>query len=466
VQERFLNCLRAGALGPKALNKLTSLAPMPATEKASHVIAPNPHDRNQPALAESEIAKPTFRLLFACLTIVGIGNSMLFAVLPPIARETGMPDWCVSAIFTVSAVLWVATSPVWGRASDRYGRKPLIVLGLSAYAISTIAFTIIAASGLDGHLGWLIFFLSLAAARSIFGAFGSATNPAAQAYVADSTPIAIRTKEIAAVTSAFAFGSAGGPALAAALIANLGLLAPLYTVATLAALGAVGAYFFLPKIPVSIKAKPSAAASSVWRLAVDARVRTWLVVGVILSACTAVMFQQLSFYFMDRLNVPPREGASLVAVSLALGAMAQIVAQLGLLPRLSLSPRGLIVAGTLITAMGTALTVLGNNFGLLASAQMLVGLGFGLARPGFTGGASLAVGQDEQGSVAGLVVAANGAGFVVAPIFGAGVYAAFGPQAPFALCTAVLAILTIYCALSKTIVGKPLEESPADQPSP
>ncbi len=388
---------------------------------------------------------------------------MLFAVLPPIARETGMPDWCVSAIFTVSAILWVFSSPVWGRASDTHGRKPLIVLGLTAYAVSTASFTIIAAMGLDGRLNWISLFLSLAVARLIFGAFGSATNPAAQAYVADTTPVAIRTREIAAITSAFAFGSAGGPALAAALIANLGLLAPLIAVTALAALGAGFAYFYLPSVAITPMAKKSAAPSSVWRLAVDPRVRTWLIVGVILSAVTAVMFQQLSFYFMDRLNVPPREGASLVAVSLALGALAQIVAQLGLLPRLSLSPRGLIVTGTIITGFGTGLTVIGDNFGVLAAAQGLVGLGFGLARPGFTGGASLSVGPDDQGSVAGLVVAANGAGFVVAPIFGAAVYALIGHQAPFILCTIVLAGLAIYCAQSKRIVGAPLEESPPDQ---
>jgi MFS family permease len=419
---------------------------------------------SDPFLASEQTPRPTFRLLFACLAIVGIGNSMLFAVLPPIARETNMPDWCVSAIFTVSAILWVLTSPVWGRASDTRGRKPLIVLGLSAYAVSTVSFTLVAAFGLAGHVAWPILFISLATARSIFGGFGSATNPAAQAYVADITPPAIRTREIAAITSAFAFGSAGGPALAAGLIANFGLLAPLYTVATLASLGALAAYFYLPKSTIAPEARKSAAPSSVWRLAVDRRVRTWLLIGVILSACTAVMYQQLSFYFMDRLNVPPREGAALVGVSLALGALAQIVAQLGLLPRLSLSPRGLIIAGTIIVAMGTGLTAIGDQFAVLAAAQGLVGLGFGLARPGFTGGASLSVGPDDQGSVAGLVVAANGAGFVVAPIFGAAVYALISHQAPFILCTVVLLALALFCVRSTSIVGQPLEESPPDQP--
>jgi hypothetical protein len=176
------------------------------------------------------------------------------------------------------------------------------------------------------------------------------------------------------------------------------------------------------------------------------------------------MFQQVSFYFIDRLGVTPREGATLSAVALALGAMAQIIAQLVLIPRLSLSPRGLIVWGCLITGAGAALTAFGDSFGTLSVAQAVVGLGFGLARPGFTGGASLAVSQDDQGSVAGLVVAANGAGFVVAPLFGAGLYALVSHQAPFVLCALVLFMLAGYGLTSKQLVGAPMDESPPDQP--
>lgn len=414
------------------------------------------------------LSPPVFRLLFFCLAIVGVGNSMLFAVLPAIAREIAMPDWSVSAIFTLSAILWVATSPVWGRISDEKGRKPMIVLGLSAYALSTTAFTIIAALALGGHWHWLVVFAGLALSRSLFGAMGSATNPAAQAYVADATPPETRTREIAATTSAFAFGSAGGPALAALLVGQFGLLAPLWTVSVLAALGAVAAARFLPVFGGQgrvVEPLKSAAPGSVWRVAMQPAVRPWLIFGLALSAVTAVMGQQLSFYVMDTLRVSAREGASLTAVAFALGALAQIVAQIGLIPRLSLSPRGLIVAGTVLTAIGSVLTALGGSFGVLAAAQLLVGLGFGLARPGFTGGASLAVDPAKQGVIAGLVVAANGAGFVVAPVFGAGLYAWIGPPAPFWFCAAVLVLLAAYGLSSRRLRGLPLTESPPDQPS-
>lgn len=76
--------------------------------------------------------KAAFRLLFGCLLTVGMGNSMLLAVLPALSRTLGLPDAAVGVIFSFSAVLWVITSPLWGRASDRLGRKRLIVFGLAA----------------------------------------------------------------------------------------------------------------------------------------------------------------------------------------------------------------------------------------------------------------------------------------------------------------------------------------------
>ena len=416
-------------------------------------------------IIENKITSANFRLLFMCLAVIGIGNSMLFAILPPIARELHLPDWTVSAIFSLSALLWVITSPIWGRVSDKKGRKPIIVIGLFAYSTSTILFTIICGLSLYYKWHWLFVVFALALSRSIFGAIGSATNPAAQAYIADSTPIETRTREIAAITSAYSFGNAAGPALAAALIVGFGLLSPLIIVSFASILGAFALYYNLPATPILIsKEKPKDI--NIWKLAREKLVRPWLIFGVTLSAVTAVLFQQISFYYMDTLGVSAKTGASLVAISLASGALAQIVAQIGLIPRLKMTPRGLIVAGTLLCAIGTALTVFGKSHAILNFAQIFVGLGFGLARPGFTGGASLAVGKEEQGTIAGLVVASNGAGFVIAPIFGAGLYALVSPQAPFIFCTIILLCLAFYGKLHPYLGVKELEEAPIDNGNP
>jgi len=387
---------------------------------------------------------------------------MLFAVLPPIGRTIGLPDWAVGSIFSLSAVLWVITSPIWGRTSDRIGRKPLIVLGLSAYALSMLLFAGIVVIAVNFHWHWISAFVALALARCLFGAGGSATNPAAQALVADVTAPAFRTREIAALTSAFAFGSAAGPALAAFMVAKLGLTAPLIVVGILATISAISAHFFLPTTVVPEERRMRQKGPSVWVLGFDKRVRPFLIFGLGLSASTAVMMQMISFFFIDRLQMAPKDAAELVAAALSAGAMATIVAQLGLLPRLRLTPRGLMTLGALGLAIGATITAFATSFGELAFAQIIMGLAGGLARPGFTGGASLAVTPEEQGGIAGLIVSVNGAGFVLAPIFGAGVYAWFGPSAPFELAAVVLCAIGLYALVGRSLRDAPLVEPPAD----
>ena len=67
-------------------------------------------------------------LLFVCLMTLGMGHSLFFAIFPPLARDLGLSEVQASAIFTLSAVLWVLMSPFWGRRSDVWGRKPVICL--------------------------------------------------------------------------------------------------------------------------------------------------------------------------------------------------------------------------------------------------------------------------------------------------------------------------------------------------
>ena len=76
------------------------------------------------------------------------------------------------------------------------------------------------------------------------------------------------------------------------------------------------------------------------------------------------------------------------------------------------------------------------------------GLVRALARPGFSSGASLAVGPALQGNVAGLVIAANGMGFIVSPFFGPFLYEFVHPAAPFLIAASLLAGLTIFARLA------------------
>ena len=114
------------------------------------------------------------------------------------------------------------------------------------------------------------------------------------------------------------------------------------------------------------------------------------------------------------------------------GAGATLGAQWGLIPRLRLSPRALILWGALIAAAGLAGTIFSHDLYGITIAFAVASWGFGFTRPGFTAGASLAVPLAEQGAVAGVITSANGISYVLAPALGIGLYG-WQHDLPFAL---------------------------------
>lgn len=392
-----------------------------------------------------------FALIFCALFVVGFGNSMLLAVLPPIARAIALPDRFVGAVFAVSALLWVLSSPFWGRLSDRLGRRPIIALGLWAFAISMGLFALVAAGGVAGLYGPMLSFFGMALARAVFGAVGSATAPAAQAYVADTSPPPVRLRRLGALTSAFALGSAVGPAFCAALAARFGLISPIGFTTGLAIIVGLALHFLLPKsvsvpvpAPVPVPGKSSGKAASAWQLALDPRVRSFLIYGAGISLAVGVLAQTFAFYTMDKLAVSGSEGAARAAAGFSAGAIALLITQLFILPRIRMSTRHLMVLGAVLAAAGAGVQIGAHDLTGLIAAQALQGLAFGLARPGFSSGASVAVRAHEQGALAGLVVAANGAGFIISPLAGNALYEIAGMDAPLWLAIALLAALALF----------------------
>ena len=123
----------------------------------------------------------------------------------------------------VSALIWVFTSTYWGKKSDLWGRKPVMIIGLLAYSISFVLFSSTIAAGLAHWLSALAIFPLMILSRSIYGTFGFGTSPASQAYVADRTAPAERLQGVATINAAFGLGSALGPGIAA-MLAVIGVL--------------------------------------------------------------------------------------------------------------------------------------------------------------------------------------------------------------------------------------------------
>jgi MFS family permease len=404
-----------------------------------------------------------FPLLFVSLLVIGAGNSMLLAVAPPLVRQLGLGDATVGWIFSLSALLWVFFSPYWGRLSDRTGRKPIAALGLGAYAVSMGSFGAMVLLGLNGVLSGAALFIGLMLTRAIFGAFGSATSPAAQAYIADRTSYAERTEHLASLTAAFALGQAFGPAICAALAAWLGLVFPIGLVAVLAACASFMIARYLPENTPPKADRPKNDWQTSLALLRDPRLSGYLIYGFALSVVAGITVQVFGLFTMDRLGVEGERGAEFAAAGFMVGALALLTTQMALLPRLKLGPRALMVWGAGLSAVGVALQIISPSLGALLVSQAVQGLGAGLARPGFTGGASIAVRPEEQGAAAGLVVATNGAGFVFSPLVGGVAYEHLGMNVPLYITVALLIAMTVFAMRSRRlggIVDQPGEPGP------
>lgn len=418
-----------------------------------------------PAIPSSRVA-----ILFMVMLVAAAGNTAMQSALPAIASELDMPDVWVSLAFSWSALLWVITAPKWARMSDRRGRKQLMSVGVIGFVASMGMCGVVLWMGLAGMIGPVITFILFAVFRSLYGGFGSAAPPAVQAYVAARTERSERTKALSMLASSFGVGTVIGPATAHYLLfPPFGLAGPLIMFALFgvgvlialhlhlpndtprfAARGAVAAY------PNSASmnspdaeevegqaldaALPDAEILLPWR---DERMVSWLIAGLIGGHAQAIILGVVGFLVRDRLGLHERPWEAVQASGsvMLIGAMATLLAQWGLIPMLSLAARSSVLLGSALALVGILLTGVSYDFYGISTGFAIASLGFGLFRPGFTAGASLAVRRHEQGDVAGKIASINGAAYVFAPAVGVALFNWWEPATFILIATALLFLL-------------------------
>src|SRR3954452_13676126 len=392
----------------------------------------------------SALTTPHFLLLYSAMLVAAAGNTALQSVMPAIGREIGIADFWVAIAYTWSAVLWVALAPYWAEKSDHHGRKALTIMGVSGFIISMVLCGIALYAGLHRWIGGALTFGLFAILRAIYGGLGCATPSATQAYLASRTRRGGRVAALSALSSSFGLGTIIGPAVAPLFVLPLlGLACPLFAFAAIALAVVIAVMLWLPNdregrrgghgaaMSYPSLATPPTGASVVaatsprrvkrlkWN---DARIRSWILAGVAAGHAQAATLTCLGFFVIDRLHLAPSGSEGPISIVMMAGAVATLGAQWGLIPRLGLGPRALILWGALIAAVGLAWTALSHDLYGITIGFAVASLGFGFTRPGFTAGASLAVPLAEQGAVAGVITAANGISYVLAPTIGIGLY--------------------------------------------
>lgn len=410
-----------------------------------------PHDTNDGA---SAIPPVRLAVLYAVVLVSAAGNTAMQSILPAIGSKLNIPDVWVSMAFSWSALLWVLTAPYWARQSDRRGRRQLMGVGVIGFALSMVSCGLVLWAGLNHWISAVATFVAFAVFRSLYGGLGSAAPPAVQAYVAARTERANRTRALSLISSSFGLGTVIGPAMAPFLILPLfGLAGPMLSFAVIGLGVLIALRLYLPddtpRFAVRGVVAPYPGQSTVAANAdsgddddigdpleneplparsrlrwTDPRLRPWFTAGLIGGHAQAMATAIIGFLILDRLHLraTPELGTEPTGMVLMAGAFATLLAQWAIIPSLNLQPRRAIVAGSATATVGLLILAYAGSLLGIGIAFAIISLGFGLYRPGFTAGASLAVPRHEQGAVAGMTASINGAAYIAAPVLGVGLY--------------------------------------------
>ncbi|WP_229148646.1 MFS transporter [Alcanivorax sp. 1008] len=388
--------------------------------------------------------KPSTFLLLLAVAVTGMGQTLVFAILPSLGRATGLADIQVGMIITCSALAFALASPVWGRFSEYLGRRPVLVIGLSGYATGTLLFALAFEAGLGGWVSGVRLLALLVTARVLQALVMAASPPAATAYIADITSAAERTRGMGKIAAAHNLGTIAGPALGGAL-AVFGLLMPLYAVVLITLIMALLVWHRLPESPRILEhSRPSHpfsvldAVRASLAAYVDRRLVDVLLIGVSLFLCFAVVQQTLGFMYQDRFGLTPTQGAAGVGLAMMVAAAASLLAQVVIVQKLRWPPETLLKVAVIAIGLGSFLLLFAPVQSVAATAIAFVGLGLGLGMPGVSSAASLRVGAEEQGAVAGMMSACPALGYIIGPLLGTGIYSIW-PIGPYVLvCVLVL----------------------------
>ena len=394
-------------------------------------------------------------VLLACLFIVMIGFGITLPVLPfyveRLALEAGASQQSivlhVTLLTSVYSLMQLVFAPLWGRWSDRIGRKLPILIGIAGYVIAQVMF------GLSTSL-WLLY-----AARIVGGILSSATLPASAAYVVDMTTKNERSRGMAWLGTAASLGVVVGPALGGLLSRrdwhfnwSVGhfkvdsFSIPFFAAALLGLLTLFAAMRWLPEsLPKtslqntnSAKDKSETTKTDWWTL-----VKTLfpLLALTLAGQFALTMFEgTFALFAQAKFNYGPAEVGYVFVVC----GLVMTVFQAGAVGFLAGKISEIIQIGAGFALMGTGIAILAvaqTKFFVFAFVALLA-LGMAFIAPNLAALVSKRGGDEQAGASLGIQNAANSLGQSVGPLLG-GLLFIWQINAPYLISGAVLLVLAL-----------------------
>ncbi len=369
--------------------------------------------------------------LFSIVAIDLIGFGIIIPILPYLAESFGASATVLGMLLTCYSGMQFLFAPVWGRISDRVGRRPVMLFTIAGTSLALLAL------GLAPSLFWLF------VARLLGGLF-SANVSVATAYVGDLTEGPERTRWMGLIGVAFAVGFILGPAIGG-LLAPYGYQVPMLAAAGLAALNFAYGLVSLREPPALATTKRPA---TPLRLPPPGAVRKLCLASFVFTFGVSQLETVFAFFMIDRFSYQARE----VAYILVMMAVIMAAVQGGAIRRLAerFGERRLILGGSALLAASFAAVPWMPTVALLLVPLAVASIGRALVYPSMLGLVSVEAAPGERGLVMGAFQSSASLARVLGPLAAGALYDVYAAS-PFLLAGVLMApVFAIARSLSES----------------
>jgi len=383
-----------------------------------------------------ERSRLTLLILFSVVIVDLIGFGAVTTTLPWYAKEFEVDAATLGYLVAAWAVAQFLCAPLWGRLSDRIGRRPVMLIMIAGTSVS------LAMLGLAENL------MELFATRILAGGF-AANISVASAYIADVTDDDERTRWMGILGMSFGVGFLLGPALGG-LLGPLGYSVPMLTAAGLAATNFVFATIFLKEPPQHVATSTSGAQGdavpgvqpSPTRAAVlrDPIIRRMCLANLGFSVAVTQLETIFAYFMMDRFG---SEMQQVVGILILMAIVMGVIQGAGMRPLTArYEERRLVMVGSLMMAAAFVCVPFSPTVGLLLVPLLLSAVGRAILQAPLMGLVSIQANPDNRGVVMGVFQSSAAFGRIGGPVAAGWLYQAAQPQ-PFILAGAIL--LAVAC---------------------
>ncbi|MFC0233623.1 MFS transporter [Vagococcus entomophilus] len=363
------------------------------------------------------------KLFFATL-ISYLGIYITMPVLSAISTKAHMLPNQIGIMISLGAFAMLIFAPIWGKLSDKWGRKTVIVTGLLGMAIGFVFYTIFFKLAISSEkaVNFLIYGLMLV--RFIMGMFMTTAPTAANAYMADISTVENRAKDMASLGAATGLAMVLGPIIGGLLSSSGNLFNPFYVTSIMLAVFGILLIFWLPK---GNKSNSSENLSQKNTVKTNKKFFTvslfgWLLVGCSIMFIVVGLQLLTSLYIKDVLVQTVAQSAKTASLLFVVQGVMLMLTQVVQINILNWHAKKMMLVGVPILVAGLLLLTAQSSFALIIVSYVLIGIGAGLGISSLSAGASLTVSQEHQGSVAGAVAMTQGIAGIVSPLFGTSLF--------------------------------------------